>query len=210
MVRRSTWIVLVIFAALAGLAWYLQKNPLPVSSQVTPTALESLVFELDANQVTGLRIVGPDGRAFSATRSTDATWKLVEPENPNPIDSSKVESNLGQLLHLQTLSQLEAPPALETVGLVSPDYLVEIQMSDGTKHRLEVGDQTPTTSGYYVRVDNTELLVANKYSLDPVLAMVKTLPLMATPTVPPTQTPVEPVVTETPGNSDTPVPTPTP
>jgi len=210
MVRRSTWIVIVIFAALAGLAWYLQKNPVLESSQSTPKAAESYVFELDTNKVTGLRIVGPDGRVFSATRSADATWKLVEPANPNPVDSSKVESNLGQLLKLQTLSQLEAPPALEAVGLVSPDYLVEIQMSDGSKHRLEVGNQTPTTSGYYVRVDNTELLVANKYTLDSILAMVKTLPLMATPTAEPTQTPVEPVSTATPGTSDSATPSPTP
>ena len=210
MIRRSTWIVLVVFAALSALVIYLQKRPAPEASQLTPTPEKSLVFGLDVNLVTGLRIIGPDGRAFYATRTSDGNWTLVEPANPNPIDSAKVESNLQQLLALQTLSRLEAPPALEAVGLVAPAHIVEIQLSDGSRHRLEVGNQTATASGYYVRVDNTELLVANKFTLDPILAMVKTTPLMPTPTPEPSQTPTEPVATDTPGNSEYKPATPTP
>jgi hypothetical protein len=199
-----------VFAALLGLAWYLQTRPITDESQLTPTAVQNKLFNFDTSSVVSVRITGPGGRVFYSTRGADGVWELVEPANPEPIDSALVESNMTQLFNALTLTQLEVPPALEAIGLVSPEYLIEIQLSNGSRHQVEVGSQTPTGSGYYIRFDNTSLVVVNKFTLDSALDMVTNLPLLPTPTLEPTITPEEIEISATPDNSATNSATPTP
>ncbi|MDO9303394.1 MAG: hypothetical protein Q7T89_18540, partial [Anaerolineales bacterium] len=61
------------------------------------------------------------------------------------------------------------------------------------KHTLEIGDATPTYSGYYVRVDKDKIMITDLSGIDSLLQLGVFPPYLNTPTptsLPPTPTPV--------------------
>ena len=211
MIRRSTWVVLAIFALLLGAALYLQTRPAQEANDSTPTPTqETSLFSVDASQLVGVRIIGPDGRAFYVTRQADGGWLLIEPATNAVLDSGLVESNLNQLLSAQYLTRLDATLALESVGLVTPQYIIRFSLSDGQQRLFEIGSETPTASGYYVRLDNTELVVVSKFNIQAVVGMLQNLPLVPTATPQVTPTPAGSTGGDSPGSSSSATSTPEP
>jgi len=99
---------------------------------------------------------------------------------------------------LQILSQIEnADP--ETFGLDTPAFVIALEFQNGKKHTLEVGDATPTNSGFYVRLDNGKIVVTDLSGISSLLQLGYFPPYLNTPAptaLPPTLTPV-PAATET-------------
>jgi hypothetical protein len=103
-------------------------------------------------------------------------------------------------------SDLEGTP--DIFGLDQPAYVITIKFTGASEHVLEVGDKTPTNSGYYVRLDKGKMLVVSSDGIDSLLTLVQAPPYLNTPTptaLPPTETPV-PAATSTLEPSVTPTP----
>jgi hypothetical protein len=122
---------------------------------------------------------------------------------------TKAEANQGsaeaaatQASALQIISPIDGKPSV--FGLDNPAYTITIGFANGKKHVLEVGDSTPTKSGYYVRVDNNKMLIADLSGIDALLQLASSPPYLNTPvptSLPATETPVSPAeatVTPTP------------
>jgi hypothetical protein len=113
-----------------------------------------------------------------------------------------VEEAASQVIALTILNRLDLDPAV--VGLKSPAYTITVGFSSGTVVIAEVGDVTPTESGYYVRKDDGSILVIDKYGMDALINLVLYPPYEEPPTPSPeTETP-------TPAASSTPTVTKTP
>ena len=72
---------------------------------------------------------------------------------------------------------------------------------------VQVGDITPTNSGYYVRKEDGSILVISKYGMESLLNLILYPPYEETPTpspIPSTETPTPEAVTETPSVTKTP------
>jgi len=188
MIRRSTWIILLVFFLLVALALYLQRNPISKSTEATATASgwQSSLFDFDGTMVKAVSIVDAMGGKLLVVRNAEGTWTLVEPAQEG--DAAAIQTAVNQLVALTTLSNLEALTEPGLLGLTPPSYILNIDLEDGTRHVLEVGQPTPIGSGYYVRVDQTELRVVGKYILDAIIKLVGEPPLAPTPT--PTLIPV--------------------
>jgi hypothetical protein len=110
----------------------------------------------------------------------------------------------AQLTALPISSQIEAGKSPDIFGLDKPAYVITIGFKDGKEHTLEVGDATPTNSGYYVRVDKDKMLITDLNGIDALLQLESFPPYLNTPAptaLPPTEIPtptVEAVVTPTP------------
>lgn len=181
MIRRSTLVVLGVFILLVVLAWALQ-NRQAAAPDATPTATQEALIRLAVADLASLRIVGPDGAALYLSRDASGSWTLIQPALEGVVDSAQVDANLSQLVSASPLTRLEAAVGLETVGLVTPQYVIRLQSRSGDEILLEVGDETPTQSGYYVQVDNAAVLVAQKFAVQAVINMLKQIPLQPTPT----------------------------
>ncbi len=89
-------------------------------------------------------------------------------------------------------------------GFDNPAYVITIEFKDGKKRTLEVGDNTPSGNGYYVRVDKDKMLITDLNGIEALLQLGFFPPYLNTPTptaLPPTETPVptvEAAVTPTP------------
>lgn len=197
MIRRSTWILLLIFIALVGLGWYLNARKQAVAAQATPTAETEYLLPTDAGVVTALKIEGKDS-LIEIQRNAENKWEIKAP-NPAEADQGMVEAGVTQLSALRVLGHVEID--LDLVNLKTPDYKVSVTYSDGKTYTFEVGAVTPINTGYYVRKSDGTVVVVSKVGLDSLLKLLTNPPYLATPT---------PTITPTPEVTDTPTPEATP
>lgn len=200
MLRRSTVVVLIVFLVLLGVAVYLQRNPLSETTETasTPTLAPDL-FAFGTATINKVRVENNEGKAVELVKNGVDNWDIT---SMGPADASKVGPAITQLSTAKILSKLEPVPALSVVGLNPPVNKITIGLDDGRVLDLDVGVETPTKSGYYVRVEGEEPVVVYRYSVISILDMLEEPPLSPTPliteTVMPLPSPETPFPPESP------------
>jgi len=179
--KRSTWIVLVIFLVLVGLMLYLnQKEPAAEETEVTPTALTEYLFTATDGLPTSIEIQNDSGEKVAIARNEAGEWVLKQPIETE-ADQGSAEAAASQLTSLRIVSRPEVAPA--EAGLVQPSYVMTVELTGGTTKTVRIGDLTPTESGYYTNIDeSTDVLIVSKTGLDSLLTLVDSPPYVNTPT----------------------------
>lgn len=192
MVKRQTWILLAFFLALAGFALYQKYNPSAprprTNENATPSATIAPVeflFAAGQGSVASLSIESREGESVRMERAAAGAWSLTKPFEA-AADPASAEAAASQVSALRILARLELDPA--DAGLKSPAYTLTVGFSDGKSFVLEIGDATPTGTGYYARKDGEGLLVIDKDGLDALLNLLLYPPYLETPTPSPTPT----------------------
>lgn len=201
MVRRSTWILLIVFAVLVGFAYFFQRyqaNQIDTAATSTPTSVPVSVYNLGETQVNDIKISDASGNTIDLYRDAfSAKWAIADmPEDK--VDSAKIETISTQLFDLTAQETLTQTPPLDSIGLVTPAYTITMTASDGTQSVTNIGAQTPIGSGYYARVNNGQVMILDKVVMDDITKLLTDPPLLPTPTpeVTPTGT-ASPAGTET-------------
>lgn len=209
MIKRSTWVLIVIFVALAATAIYLQRteDTVPSTSEVegtsSPVPTMAYLFPAEEGVVTSLLVESREGKIIGFERQGDV-WVATTPFYAETVPGS-VEAAASQVTALPIEKSLNLEPS--AVGLNSPSYTITVGYTSGRFIIVQVGDETPTGAGYYVRKDGGPVLVVSTYNLGSLLDMLNLPPLVETQTatpVPPTETPT---ITPTPAVTETGVPT---
>lgn len=194
MIRRETWIILGIFVlALAGLFLW-QRYGKTDAAEETPEVSDagSMLFDLEAATVRSVRIERVGDQVVELQRDSAGAWQVSFPAN-FPADSEALEGTLSQLGSVSVVEKMENAPDLAAMGLTDPDYRLLLTLDTGRQIVTEVGNQTPTGSGYYVLSSDRNVYIVNTFSLDPILELIDNLPRR------PTETPAEmPLTSETP------------
>jgi hypothetical protein len=178
--KRSTWIVLVIFLALVGYLFYLnQKEPAATEAEVATTEpVEYLLTETDGLP-TSIDIKNVAGDQVTLARNEAGAWVLKHPIETE-ADQGSAEAAASQLTSLRILSRPEVAPA--DAGLVQPSYIMTVELTTGIVKTVRIGDLTPTNSGYYTNIDeSTDVLIVGKTGLDSLLTLVDSPPYISTP-----------------------------
>src|SRR4030042_3212781 len=205
MVRRTTWILLFIFALLIGFAWLFQRyqsNKGDTTATATPTIPPVRLYDLTDSQVNGIIISSAKGEKIDLYRDADTSNWAIADVPVDQADSSQIESISKQLLSMQVQETLIQTPPLESIGLATPAYTITLSNSDRTQSVAYIGSQNAIGNGYYVRADNGQVVIVDKVALDDVLNLLTKPPLLptATPEVTETASPTKP------GNQGTPTP----
>ena len=180
-----------------------------MTAETTPTGESVFVFDSKEGVPTSIEVTPADGTAVKVVRSNENSWVLELPDAAE-ADQGITEAAATQLSSLSVISAVQGDP--EIFGFDKPAYIITIEFKGGKKHTLEVGDNTPTNSGYYVRLDNDKMMVVGLSGIDALTNLVTFPPYLNTPTpspLPPTETPAAPVETPTSADAQTTV-TPTP
>lgn len=181
MIRRTTWILLVIFLLVLGGAVIWQRSKDQAVAQVTPTQTLAYLFEANENPVQELTVSSADGKRVIAERGEDGIWKLNEPAG-QPADVGRIEEAAANAGALRVLSSLSNPPALNDVGLEPAKYEIRVILTDGQEHIIFIGDKTQTESGYYAFHEGGSLVVVDPFGVDSLIALVNEPPIALTPT----------------------------
>jgi hypothetical protein len=208
MVKRQTWILLALFLALAGFAIYLKYNPQAPApdKNATPTATTAPVeflFSAQEGVVTSILIESREGESIGVKRAGNA-WMVTRPFEA-AAEPTSVEAAASQVTALTVLARLDLDPA--AAGLKVPAYTITIGFSSGKSFIAQIGDETPTGTGYYVRKEDGSVLVISRDGIDALLGLLLYPPFLETPTpspIPPTETPTPSAASETPTVTKTP------
>jgi hypothetical protein len=205
MVRRSTWILLGVFALLVGFAWLFQRYQANKSSNVataTPTTAPVTLYSFPIAEVNNINITDSAGNSIDLYRdSSSSNWAITDVP-VDQADTFQIESIGAELLSLQIQETLTQSVPLDSFGLVTPAYTITMTTSGGTQLVTYVGSPTVIGDGYYIRVDSGPVVILDKVAMDDVLNLLKNPPLLPTATleVTPTETgtPIAPVSQATP------------
>ncbi len=203
MIRRSTWIIIIIFALVIGVAVLIEKTPL-FQAAATPTpTLASKVLNLPTGSITAVKLTDSLGPIVSVKINSSKVWEVIQPQNAQ-VDQGNMAELVSQLLSMAILSAPQNPPSNDAIGLSNPLHTLAISDFSNQEHTLKIGDLTPTSSGYYIQIDQAKPVIVEKSTIDRVVELLSGV--RATPTAPPQPTPNQtaPAVTETPAPTPTP------
>lgn len=164
MIRKSTWIILGIFALSLAAVWALQGPAKGLVAEPTATAEpEVLLLELAEEEVQALQVELAGGQIARLERGLDDAWVLVEPQ-AEATDVTAAGLTVSQLSTLRVIARLESAPPEETSGLAAPQSTITVELKDGATRTITVGGATPVGSGYYVRLDGDPQVYAVEQS----------------------------------------------
>jgi hypothetical protein len=194
----ATWIMLGLFAILMAGFLVLRNQKEAAEAAATPASEAMFVFDAAVGAPTSIEVKPAAGDAVKVVRNSENVWVMELPIKTE-ADPSSAEAAAAQVSSLRVVSEVEGDP--EIFGLSNPTHVITVEFSGGEKHTLEVGDATPTNSGYYVRLDKDRIMVVGLSGIDALLILATFPPYLNTPTptaLPPTETPAGPTQTPTP------------
>ncbi len=170
MIRRPTWILVLVFAGLAALVWLVplwqERNPQP-----TPTAMVTPSPVFEAGTITWMTLQDSAGKVVVVEKTAgDNQWTVKQPAD-QVFEPTQIESAMTALEGATIQTALAQQPPLEAMGLDKPAYTITLMLKDGAERIIKVGSATPTGSGYYTQVGSQPAFVMSKSSLDPVLQL---------------------------------------
>jgi hypothetical protein len=186
MVRRTTWILLLVFGLMVVFAWVFtryQANKVVATSTPTLIATTQKLYDLTNAQVTEVNISNNAGDTIDLYRdsSTSAKW-AVKNIAADQADSVKIDTAVSQFLSLTILDALTQSPPLDSIGLASPTDTITMLTTDGKQIVTNIGSPTAIGTGYYIQVDSSPIVIVDKVNVDNVLNLLKVPPLLATAT----------------------------
>jgi hypothetical protein len=201
-------VAVVLFAAVAVTAYMLNRQKEAEAAEPAPTSATTFVFTDQDGLPTSIEVKPADGETVRVVKNADNQWALELPEKAE-ADQGLAEAAASQVKSLRVLGDMDLAP--DVLGLDKPSYIITIEFTGGTKHVLDVGDNTPTNNGYYVRVDGQKTVIVSLSGIDSLVNLAMVPPYLNTPTpspLPPTETPTPQAETSTPIPSPTVTPTP--
>lgn len=174
MIRRSTWVVLALFLFLTAATIIWQKSPLKKTVSTAtpyPTSLPPILQSIDGISITEIDSKNNQGLSISLIRKQNSQWEF-SPNPTSPVDQGRVEELITTLKSLKPLSLIDPTTPLSPLGLDNPNNIIEIRTTTGISKIIAVGKLTVTDSGYYILLDNKDIAVLNKISIEEFLKLL--------------------------------------
>ncbi len=149
---RSTSLLLVLFLALGGYAYFIESERSPASED--PPAEQA--FDLETEAITSLTVTSDNGDVTEVNRA-DAdtnTWSVTAPFSAS-ADGNAASAIANSLASLEISRVVETEATdLSVFGLTDPAFSVTFESGNNTETLL-IGDETPTGSDRYANIGGT-------------------------------------------------------
>ena len=149
---RGLLAAVVVLAGLGGAAWWSEKKQKADAAKPSADAPPKILTIPD-DQFKQIDLVKKAGDTTELSKA-DGKWQIVQPK-PLAADQDSVSSLVSSLSSLSSDRLIEDKAAdLSSYGLNAPTEQVKITRKDGKTQTLLVGDDTPTGSGAFAKLDN--------------------------------------------------------
>lgn len=186
--KKTTWFALGAFVLLL-IGFLISQNIEPAPVETPAPTKQPALQELDDQDIAQIIYTDMTGVTIELDKVEALTW--TSPTDPEAqVTAGNIEELLAYLSGLSIISTLPADTALEDVGLDAPAYSITFIFEDKSTYKIEVGEPTAMSDGYYARIDGSEIFVL------PTSTMEYMPTLMYTIVTPPTATP-DPEATST-------------
>lgn len=151
-------ILLIVLAAAIGVyfavkAWNKKEEEKESADDSTYTALTLTDDEIkDITNITATN----DAGGFKVSHDTkEDTWTFDDFPDES-VDTTQIETMTKDLSDLSSDNEITSVTDFSQYGLDDPAMEVTITFSDGTTHKLDVGDYNSQISEYYLRIDDSD------------------------------------------------------
>ena len=146
-------IALAVLVGLGGAVWYSEKHP-PQPKSDTKT---EKIIAVEQDQLKRIRIARP-AETVTLEKADDGKWRITEPKAYKADEStaSSLVSSLASLNADQVVAEKNSD--WKTYGLEPGNIRVEVGLKDGKTLKLALGDDAPTSSGVYARLEGNDRL----------------------------------------------------
>ncbi len=162
-------IAAVLLAGLAAAVWWSNKKAAADAAK-PPAETSPKVLTLKKDDVRQIEFKHREGESTIVKKNDSGKWEITAPK-ALPANQNALESILSMLSDLNS-DRLLDPNATDLTGFGLTPAVVEIDVSmkDGKTSKLLIGEDTPTGSGVYAKVDGDPRLFttasSNKTGLD--------------------------------------------
>jgi len=178
--QAGTWISILMLAALVGLAFYMNREKEKTAAEsITPTVETAFLFTQADGLVSSIEIQPAEGDAVKIERNAENAWAVILPI-ATEADQGLAESAATQLTALRIATEIEDGKSPAIFGLEKPAYVITVEFKTA-KRTLEIGDTTPTYSGYYVRLDKGKMFIVPTEGIEALLQLTFFPPYLAPP-----------------------------
>ena len=172
MIRRSTWIMLGLFALSlsAAVLWNRFKPSAEEGNEAEPTPQP--FWTATSSDLTGFRVEETGtGNVVDVRRDAESAWLILEPDGAL-ADLARIERAASWLASPQPRAALPGTGDLAPFGLSEPRARVTIFTIDGTSRGFTVGKEVPTGGATYTLVvGKQEVFLVNSVGLEEVLGL---------------------------------------
>ena len=182
MLRRSTWAVVFLVVLVAGVMIYLRQDDQAIREEAKtfPTLPTRYLLDPAEGDPNRIRLESTSGGVVEVALNMQGQWEVVL-----PFGGLASQGDIGAVL--TTLTSMRYAKEVEgltpsDLGLDPPAYVLTVYLKSGAKHVLEIGDKTPSESGYYTRFDGKRLLIVDLSSIEGLTLMADNPPYQVTPT----------------------------
>ena len=150
---RSLLLLLVAAFGLGAYIYFVESEREPAGTETKEKA-----FTLEASAIEELEVRATSSET-ATVRKTGETWALTAPM-ATAADDAAVQAILNGLTGIEIERVLDDnPESLIPFGLEVPRIAITFRSTDGSSHRLRLGNKTPTSSGLYAMVDDSPRLL---------------------------------------------------
>jgi len=148
---RGLLAAVVVMAALGGAVWWSEKKE-KADAAKPPADATPKILNIPEDQFKQIQLVEKSGTTTEVSKA-DGKWQIVQPK-PLAADESSVTSLVSSLASLSSDRLIEEKPSdYSAYGFTSPSERITITRKDGKAQTLLIGDDTPTGSDAYAKVD---------------------------------------------------------
>jgi hypothetical protein len=201
MIRRNTWVLLVLLVLLVGFAFYIKNRNAQQAAAITPTAASagglasaSPLFSASLGAPTEINVKDSTGKVVDVARNASGVWVLKAPIDAQASQAA-AEAAATQVTSVKVLSTVQL--GFDVVGLDKPAYTMAFKFTNGSSHTLTVGALDPLQDGYYTSLDGGSVKIVDKQGMDALIQLLASPPYAATPVPPATLTPIATTVPPT-------------
>ena len=149
-------ILLVILGCAIGA--YFAAKAYSAHKEATEKSTSYTALSLSDDDISGIKNItaANDAGGFNVNHDADAdTWSFADFPDEK-VDTTQIKTMTDALSDLSSDNEITDVTDFTQYGLDSPVMTITITLSDGSTHKLEVGDYNSQISEYYLRVDDAD------------------------------------------------------
>ncbi len=146
---RNLFIATFVLAALCGtLYWSNRRKPAEEPAKAA-TDTPPKILSLDQTAITHFEILRKAESTLALSKDASGSWQITSPKL-FAADQDAVSGILSVVSSLNSDRLIDDKATdLSAYGLSAPSLTLQIATKNGKTQTLEIGDQTPTSSGFY-------------------------------------------------------------
>ena len=158
MKKQKTQLIILLVVLGCAVGAYFAAKSYSSHKEASKKSATYTAFSLSDDDISGIQNItaANDAGGFNVNHDSKAdTWTFADFPDEK-VDTTQIHTMTDALSNLSSNNEIKNVTDFTQYGLDSPTMTVTITLSDGSTHKLAVGDYNNQIAEYYLRVDDAD------------------------------------------------------